>query len=81
MGAVRTHKVRRRQGQKTFTDTYRCAQHVPLREGDGALLVNWIAIITTDAHGKTLYQNAGITRHEINGGPSHRLPRRPVPAG
>lgn len=64
-GAVHTHAVSRRHGKKVFTDTYRFAAQVPLREGQDALLVNWCELTTTDAAGKVLYHNAFVTAHPI----------------
>ena len=65
-GAVHTHQVMRHLGKKRYTDTYRFAAQLPLREGDDALEVNWCELLTTDALGKTIYHNAFVTRHVID---------------
>jgi hypothetical protein len=65
---VPTHRLTRRRGKQVFTDTYRFAAQLPLRAGDGALEVNWCELITTNAAGKTLYQNSFITPQAIDSG-------------
>lgn len=65
-GAIQTHQVLRRKGKKAWTDTYRFVNHVPLREGDDALAVNWLELTTQDAAGKQTYQNAWITQHALD---------------
>ena len=67
-GAVGTHQVKWRRGKKHFTDTYRFASQLPLREGAGGLQVNWFEIHTTDEAGKTLYHNAWVTPHAVHAG-------------
>lgn len=57
--------IQRRHGKKKFTDTYRFANQVPLRDGEDALMVNWCSLETTDSTGKTIYKNAFITDHHI----------------
>ncbi len=65
-GDVHTLRIERRQGKRTDTDTYRFVEHVPLRDGDDALLVNWCELTTTRQDGKVVYQNAFATNHPIN---------------
>jgi hypothetical protein len=60
-GAVRTVVRRRWTGQRREIDTYRYAQAIPLRDGDGALGVNWCELTTTDESGQVLYHNAFAT--------------------
>jgi len=64
-GDVQTLSVERRQGQRTYTDTYRFASQVPLRDGDDALEVNWCELTTTRDDGKVVYHNAFATNHAI----------------
>ena len=65
-GDVQTLEVNRRQGKYRYTDTYRFVNQVPVRDGDGALDVNWCELTTTgDDHGKVVYQNALATHHRI----------------
>ena len=56
-GAVQTLTIERRQGTRTYTDTYRFVSQVPLRDGDDALNVNWCELTTTGDDGKVVYQN------------------------
>jgi len=63
--AVNTLTVTRRKGKRSFTDSYRWANQVPLRDGDDALLVNWCELITTDHDGKIVYKNTFATNHTI----------------
>jgi hypothetical protein len=65
-GGLHTHQVLRRQGKKSYTDTYRYAAQVPLRDGDDALAVNWCELITTNAAGERVYHNAFVTAHAID---------------
>lgn len=65
-GDVPTRTVERRQGKRTYTDTYRFVPQVPLRDGDDALRVNWCELTTTREDGKVVYQNAFATNHAIS---------------
>ena len=64
-GDVPTLTIERRQGKRTFTDTYRFVSQVPLRDGDDALMVNWCELTTTRDDGQVVYQNAFATNHAI----------------
>jgi hypothetical protein len=64
-GDVQTLEVKRRQGKHRYTDTYRFVNHVPLRDGEGALEVNWCELTTTRQDGKVVYKNAFATNHRI----------------
>ena len=45
---------------------YRFAHQVPLRQGEQALLVNWLElVITHEKTGEILYQNSWVTNHTI----------------
>jgi len=45
---------------------YRFAHQVPLRQGEQALLVNWLElVITQEKTGKLLYQNSWVTNHVV----------------
>lgn len=47
---------------------YRFADQVPLRNGNEALLVNWLElVITHEATSQILYQNSFVTNHTITG--------------
>lgn len=55
----------RRTGKKQFTDTYRYVNHVPLRDTDDALMVNWCELVTTDQDDTVLFHNAWATSHRV----------------
>jgi hypothetical protein len=65
-GDVQTLSVERRQGPRAYTDSYRFASQVPLRDGDDALAVNWCELTTTREDGKLVYHNAFATNHAIS---------------
>jgi hypothetical protein len=65
-GDVPTLSVERRQGQRTYTDTYRFVSQVPLRDGEDALAVNWCELTTTRDDGKLVYHNAFATNHPLS---------------
>ena len=64
-GDVEMLEVKRRKGKKRYTDTYRFVNQVPLRDGEGALDVNWCELTTTRDDGKVVYKNAFATHHQI----------------
>ena len=64
-GGVITVVRSRRIGKKSFSDTYRYVNQVPLRNSDDALMVNWCELITTDAEDNVVFRNAWATSHRI----------------
>ncbi len=64
-GDVQTIEIKRRKGKLRYTDTYRFANRVPLRDGEGALEVDWCELTTTRDDGKVVYKNAFATNHPI----------------
>jgi hypothetical protein len=64
-GQVPTLIQSRWDGKQRLTDTYRYLPHLPLRNSDDALPVNWCELTTTDASGKVLYRNAWATSHAV----------------
>jgi hypothetical protein len=64
-GCVPTVVRTRRMGKKSFTDTYRYVNQVPLRNSDDALMVNWCELVTTNAEGDVVFRNAWATSHRI----------------
>lgn len=64
-GGVITVVQSRRTGKKSFTDTYRYVNQVPLRNSDDALMVNWCELVTTGAEGDVVFRNAWATSHRI----------------
>lgn len=65
-GAVRTVVRQRWTGRRHEIDTYRYAHHLPLRDDDEALMVNWCEVTTTEKNGKILYHNSFITNLALN---------------
>ena len=64
---VKTVKLIRRKGKKKEIDTYRFVNQVPLRDGNGALMVNWCELTTTRADDdKVIYRNAFATNHALS---------------
>jgi hypothetical protein len=47
-------------------DTYRFVNPVPVRDGEGALDVNWCELTTSRDDGKVVYKNAFATNHRIS---------------
>lgn len=68
IGAVQTHVVRHWTGKHHVTDTYRFARHLPLRDGDDALRVNWFSLSSVRDDGKCLYHNDFATSHPVTTG-------------
>ncbi len=68
MDKLGTLSVARREGKKKFTDTYRYAADLPLKNGADALIVNWCELVTTDDAGKIAYRNAWASSHRIDAG-------------
>jgi hypothetical protein len=65
---VNTKKIKRTTGKKvkkTFIDTYRFINNVPIRASDDTLYVNWCELVITDVNGKTVFINSYITDHKI----------------
>ena len=55
----------RKIGKQKFTDTYAYVNQVPLRDGDDALMVNWLELSTTDDQGEVIFYNAWATSHTV----------------
>jgi len=64
-GDLQTLTIKRRQGKRRYTDSYRFVNQVPLRDGDDALKVNWCELTTTRDDDKVVYRNAFATNHTI----------------
>ena len=54
-------EVRVRKGKTRETHRYRFIEKVPLRDGEDAVLVNWIGFEILDAKGKVKYKTALVT--------------------
>jgi hypothetical protein len=57
--------ITRKEGGKKLTYRYRWFSQAPLRDGTGALDVNWIGLTISDAKGKTTYDGAFVTSLEV----------------
>ena len=64
-GPLPTLVTTRWTGTQRPTDTYRYFQHLPLRDSDDALYVDWCELTTTDAAGRVLYRNSWATSHTV----------------
>jgi len=64
-GHVQTLEITRHKGKRHYTDTYRFVNQVPLRDGEGALKVNWCELITTRDDGVVTFKNSYATNHSI----------------
>jgi hypothetical protein len=53
--------IERKPGKRSLTYRYRWIEAVPLRDGKGALNVNWLGVTITDETGKTTYDGAFVT--------------------
>ena len=64
-GQVQTVEATRWTGKQRITECYRFINHVPLRDSDDALHVNWCEVTLKDSNQKVTYRNAWVTTHEI----------------
>ena len=61
-----TIPVQRSAGSHTETVVYQYANHVPLRDSDDCLWVNWFSVtVTRDDTGRRIYQNSFMTGNEV----------------
>lgn len=56
-----TFSVRRKEGNKIMTAQYSWFSGAPLRDGKGALDVNWLRVKIVDAKGKATYDSSFVT--------------------
>ncbi len=61
----RTVVVRRWNGRFREIYTYRYGNHVPLRDSEDTLWVNWFEITISKEDGEIIYKNGFITNHKI----------------
>jgi hypothetical protein len=65
-GVAETLTVDRFDGKKHLLYTYQYAEGVPVKDGKGALFVNFLEVTVTDRKtGNKMYHNAWITNHPI----------------
>ncbi|MBA2749570.1 MAG: ISNCY family transposase [Tatlockia sp.] len=68
IGEVKTLKTFQWHKRSKEIYFYRYVNHIPLRDTQPALGVNWCELtLTRQSDGKILYQNAFVTRHELTG--------------
>ncbi len=68
-GKIRALQIKRTEGKrviKSYTDTYRFVNYVPIRGTVNSVLAHWCELVTTDENGKVVFINSYITSHEIN---------------
>lgn len=65
-GQVRVVERKRWNGKRHITEHYRYMPHLPLRNSDDTLMLNWCELTETDENGKQLYRNAWVTTHDID---------------
>jgi len=63
---VPTMQQKIKQGGRFVTHRYRWLEAVPLRDGEDAMLVNWLEIEIVDPDGKVTYRNSFITDLPVN---------------
>jgi hypothetical protein len=63
---VPTMEQKIKQGARFVTYRYRWLEAVPIRDGNDALIVNWLEIEIIDAAGKTTYRNSFVTDLAVN---------------
>ena len=51
------HRQTVKRGKQRFTYTYRWIEAVPLRDGDDAMMVNWLELEIANAKGEVTYRN------------------------
>jgi hypothetical protein len=65
IGQVSTFERPLKKGKRRLTEHYRYFNHLPLRDSDDALFVNWCEVTVMDEKSKTVYRNAWVTTHPI----------------
>jgi hypothetical protein len=58
-------KVHYRKGNSSYTDTYRFAKEVPLRDSKDSLKVSWCELTTVRDDGEVTFHNSFATNHDI----------------
>lgn len=66
MQEIETVVEKRWTGKTHQIDTYRFANHLPLRDGEDAIQVNWCELTTSLPDGTILYKNAFASNFEIS---------------
>jgi hypothetical protein len=65
---VPTKQLKVKQGARFVTHRYRWLEGVPIRDGEDAMLVNWLEIEIVDPAGKTTYRNSFVTDLAVTAG-------------
>ncbi|MCK5831876.1 MAG: ISNCY family transposase [Methylococcales bacterium] len=63
LGKVHHFKEKQWTGKETHDHHYRFLNDVPIKDGEGALSVNWCEITTTNESGDIIYKNSFATNH------------------
>ena len=67
IGDVKRLEIKQWNNNSRFVYSYQYVNDIPLRDSQPAIRVNWCKLIhTRESDGKILYENAFITRHELN---------------
>jgi len=62
---LETLEIQHRKGKHSYTDKYRFASDVPLRDSKDSLKVSWCELTTVRDDGKITYHNSFATNHAI----------------
>ena len=67
IGEVKKLEIKQWNKNSREVYSYQYINDIPLRDAQPAIMVNWCKLIhTRESDGKILYENAFITRHELN---------------
>ena len=66
LGELKSVSIKRRDGEKQRTITYRYANKIGLTGAQDSVEVNWVDIAITNEKGKVTFHNAFVTNHSIN---------------
>ena len=64
-GQISTFDRTIKKGKHRLTEHYRFFNHLPLRDSDDALFVNWFEVRVVDEKGSTVFHNTWMTTHLI----------------
>ena len=75
------HTVTQRTNGKRLTYRYRWFEDAPLRDGQDAMLVNWVGVTIADAKGHVTYDNAFVTSLPVTRDTAAEIVACPGPGG
>jgi hypothetical protein len=67
-GHIQTLQIERIEGKrkpKSYTDTYRFVNYVPMRGTENSVLPHWCELVTRDENDNIVFINSYVTSHEI----------------